>query len=95
MLPTKMLSFQPLCDLGKLQTFLGTHFNLNGHFPLASAKMSCRVTSGMKFLGKGSIGLSTVDTNINVGFWCQVIHKKFLQIFDTSFEINDGENIYH
>ena len=29
-----------------------------------------------------------------VGFWCQAIHKKFLQIFDTSFEIKMMVKIY-
>ena len=31
---------------------------------------------------------------LTVGFWCQVIHKKFLQRFDTSFEIKMMVKIY-
>ena len=36
-------------------------------------------SSWLKSLGLKSPGLS------NVGFWCQTIHKKFLQRFDTVF----------
>ena len=31
---------------------------------------------------------------LTVGFWCQVIHKKFLQRFDTSFEVKMMVKIY-
>ena len=32
--------------------------------------------------------------NSTVGFWCQAIHKKFLRIFATSFEIKMMVKIY-
>ena len=34
------------------------------------------------------------DSAINVGFWCQAIHKKILQRFDTSFDKKITMKIY-
>ena len=45
---------------------------------------------------------SAIKRNLNIeagtqdtaGFWCQAIHKKFLQRFDTSFDIKMMMKIY-
>ena len=39
-------------------------------------------------------GYLTVPYHITVGFWCQVIHKKILRRFDTSFVIKLMVKIY-
>ena len=46
------------------------------------------------FKNQGIRGLFVRVTPYTVGFWCQAIHKKFLQRFDTSFEIKMMVKIY-
>ena len=46
------------------------------------------------FKNQGIRGLLVRVTPYTVGFWCQTIHKKFLQRFDTSFDIKMMVKIY-
>ena len=46
------------------------------------------------FKNQGIRGLLVSVMSCTVDFWCQAIHKKFLQRFDTSFEIKMTVKVY-